>query len=78
MAKLSPQQAFGLVLRKARKQRGYTQETFALECQVDRTFVGLMERGQRQPTLTTLFRLAGPLEIQPSALIRQVEALLAK
>ena len=61
-----------------RKQRGFTQETFALECEIDRTFVGLMERGQRQPTLTTLFRLAGPLGIRPSALLRQVEAALSE
>ena len=76
MAKLTPQQAFGLVLRDLRKQRGFTQEAFALECEVDRTFVGLMERGERQPTLTTLFRLAGPLGLRPSALLRRVEALV--
>ena len=77
MAKLTPQQAFGVVLRELREQRGFTQEAFALECDVDRTFVGLMERGQRQPTLTTLFRLAGPLNLRPSALLRRVEALIA-
>lgn len=65
-----------MVLKRARKQRGYTQEMLALECEVDRTFVGLMERGQRQPSLTTLFKLAGPLETRPSTLLRQVEAHL--
>lgn len=77
MAKLTPPQAFGRVLRELREQRGFTQEAFALECEVDRTFVGLIERGQRQPTLTTLYRLAGPLGLRPSALLRRVEALLA-
>ena len=77
MAKLTPQQAFGQVLRELRQQRGFTQEAFALECEVDRTFVGLMERGQRQPSLTTLFRLAKPLELRPSALLRRVEALVS-
>lgn len=78
MAKLTPQQAFGRVLRELREQRGFTQEAFALECEVDRTFVGLIERGQRQPTLTTLFRLAGPLDLRPSVLMRRVEALIAE
>jgi len=77
VAKLTPQQAFGRVLRELREQRGFTQEAFALECEVDRTFVGLMERGQRQPTLTTLFRLAGPLALRPSALLRRVETLIS-
>jgi len=61
-----------------RKRRGFTQEGLALECDIDRTFVGLMERGQRQPTLTTLFRLAGPLDVQPSTLVRRVEILLGE
>jgi len=78
VAKLTPQQAFGRVLRELREQRGFTQEAFALECEVDRTFVGLIERGQRQPTLTTLFRLAGPLRLRPSALLRRVEALISE
>ncbi len=64
------------MLRELRKQRGFTQEAFALECDVDRTFVGLMERGERQPTLTTLLRLAGPLGVRPSLLLRRVETLL--
>ncbi len=64
------------MLRELRKQRGFTQESFALECDVDRTFVGLMERGERQPTLTTLYRLAGPLGVRPSALLRRVETLV--
>jgi transcriptional regulator with XRE-family HTH domain len=76
VAKLTPQQAFGVVLRELRTQRGFTQESFALECDVDRTFVGLMERGERQPTLTTLYRLAGPLGVRPSALLRRVETLV--
>ena len=39
----------------------------------DRTFVSQMERGIRQPTLTTLFKLSKALEIQPSPLVSRTE-----
>ena len=53
-----------------------SQEALALKANVDRTFVSQIERGIRQPTLTTLCKLAGALEIQPSTLIVRVERML--
>ena len=47
-----------------------------LAADVDRTFVSQMERGIRQPTITTLIKLAGALGIQPSTLIVRMEKLL--
>jgi transcriptional regulator with XRE-family HTH domain len=66
-------QAFGRVLRERRLAAGLSQEKLALEADVDRTFVSLLERGGRQPTLSTLWRLAGALGIGPSELIGAVE-----
>jgi transcriptional regulator with XRE-family HTH domain len=66
--------AFGWVLRERRIQVGLSQEKLALEADVDRTFVSLLERGERQPTLSTLWRLAGALGVAPSELVRLVEA----
>ena len=67
---------FGQVLREQRISRDLSQEELALAADVDRTFVSQMERGIRQPTITTLMKLAGALGIQPSTLIVRMEKLL--
>jgi transcriptional regulator with XRE-family HTH domain len=65
--------AFGRVLRAAREKRGLSQEDLALDCEIDRTYVSLLERGLRQPTITVLFKLATALGVRPSVLVTQVE-----
>src|ERR1700742_3701087 len=67
---------FGKVLREQRTARGISQEALALSADVGRTFVSQMERGIRQPTLTTLCKLSQALDIQPSTLVARVERLL--
>src|SRR5687767_10356916 len=61
--------AFGQVLREQRKLRGLTQEALALSASVNPKFYGEIERGFRQPTLTTLCKLACALDIAPHILI---------
>jgi transcriptional regulator with XRE-family HTH domain len=68
--------AFGRVLREQRETHGLSQEGLALAAGVDRTFVSQMERGIRQPTLTTLWKLAAALDVTPSRLVARVERLL--
>ena len=68
--------AFGRVLREQRDATGISQEALALSAEVDRTFVSQIERGVRQPTLTTLCKLAQALDIRPSTLIARMEKLL--
>lgn len=68
--------AFGRVLREQREARDLSQEALALKADVDRTFVSQIERGIRQPTLTTLYKLALALDVHPSTLIARVERLL--
>lgn len=63
-------------MREQRLSRDLSQEELALAADVDRTFVSQMERGIRQPTITTLMKLAGALGIQPSTLIVRMEKLL--
>jgi transcriptional regulator with XRE-family HTH domain len=67
---------FGKVLKEQRNARGLSQESLALSANVDRTFVSQMERGIRQPTLTTLCKLSDALGIQPSTLVARVEKML--
>ena len=64
---------FGKVLRELRTQVGLTQEQLGFECELDRTFISLLERGLRQPTLTTLFALAEKLKVPASTIIQHVE-----
>jgi len=67
-------QAFGRVLRESRLKAALSQEALALEAGIDRTFVSLMERGKRQPTLETLFRLATVLRVSPATLVSRTFA----
>lgn len=69
--------AFGAVLTNLRGTRGLTQEALAHEAGVDRTFVGLLETGKRQPTLSVIFALAGALEVKPEKLIAETRTRLA-
>jgi transcriptional regulator with XRE-family HTH domain len=70
--------AFGKVLRDCRIQVGVSQEDVALTAEIDRTFVSLLERGLRQPTLDTIFRLARALEIAPATLVSRTAALIER
>lgn len=64
---------FGIVLRECRKKRRISQEELAHRSGLDRTFISLMERGKRKPTLNTIFALSGGLEVKPSFLVQEVE-----
>lgn len=67
--------AFGLALKERRKNAGLTQEELAFRSEMHVTAISYYERGLRQPTLYTVFKLARILGIQPSALVREVEVL---
>jgi len=68
--------AFAIVLRELRKEAKLSQEQLALTADLDRTYISLLERGQRQPSIKTLFALAGVLQIPPHQLIARVETYL--
>ena len=70
------EQAFGKVLRKFRTERSLSQEELAHICDLDRTYISLMERGKRKPTITTIFALAKGLKVLPSKLILTTEKLI--
>lgn len=70
---LKLQDVFGLVLKEQRQKAGLSQENLAFEAGFNRTFVSMMERGLRQPTLTTLFKLGKALKIPPFELVKLVE-----
>ena len=65
---------FGEILRKLRKEKGLTQGALATACDLDRTYVSLLERGLRQPTLSTLFSIARALGVNPSSIVKEMES----
>lgn len=64
---------FGIILKDIRKSRGVTQEKLAYDCRLDRTYISLLERGLRQPTISTLFKLSKALEISSVDFIKRIE-----
>ena len=67
---------FGDVIRELRRERGLSQEELGFESELHRTYVSLLERGKRIPTLVTLIQLATALKIPPSEIVRRVESRL--
>jgi len=62
---------FGKNVRKARQQRGLTQEQLAFEAKIDLTYVGGIERGKRNPSLLVMARIANALSVSLSTLLRE-------
>lgn len=65
--------AFKDVLKAERVRVGLTQEALAFACDIDRTFVGLLENGKRQPSLSVLYAIARGLGVTPQFLLEQVD-----
>lgn len=70
---MEPAVAFGKVLRRLRLEAGLTQEQLGLEADLRRTFVSLLELGQQQPSITTIFKLAKSLGRSAQDVVAQVE-----
>ncbi|MGE8303378.1 MAG: helix-turn-helix domain-containing protein [Pseudomonas kermanshahensis] len=70
--------AFGSVLRIERKRAGLTQEQLALICGYQRNYMSLLERGVHQPTLKTIFDLAGALHCDPVDMVAQVARMMSQ
>jgi len=59
-------------IRKARQARGLTQEGLAIKAGVDRSYVGGVERGQRNVTFTMLCKLCAALQCDVAELTRGI------
>jgi transcriptional regulator with XRE-family HTH domain len=56
---------FGEILRRLRKQKGLSQESLALACGLDRTYIGGIERGERNVSLMNIVKIANALCVSP-------------
>lgn len=65
--------AFATVLKDLRTQKKISQENLAFLSGLDRTYISLLERGKRQPTLTSLFSISKALDMTLVELITALE-----
>lgn len=73
---LTIEEAFGLVIRRLRRERSLSQEQLSLSSTLGRAFISQLERGKQQPTLLTIFGLASALCVQPARILTEIELLL--
>jgi transcriptional regulator with XRE-family HTH domain len=74
MASRSPAHlALGAAIRRSRQEHGLSQEQLGLESGFDRTHIGGIEYGERNPSCTRLLTIAASLEIPLSEIIASTE-----
>jgi len=66
-------QRFGRRVREQREAAGFSQEVLAERCGLHRTYVGSIERGERNVSLVNLALLAKALDLTLSDLLRGID-----
>lgn len=64
MEKNNYQVRFGSAVRKLRNKKNLTQEELASLCDLDRTYIGSVERGERNVSLINIHKIASALNIE--------------
>ncbi len=67
------QRKFGIILRKRREAAGLSQEALAADAGLHRNYVGLLERGQRMPSILIVQQIATALGTTMADLLGEVE-----
>jgi len=71
----SVEKLFGQVLQQLRKKKGLSQEELGFESGYHRTYISLLERGKKSPSLKTIFQLAKALDMEPSEILEQMQKM---
>lgn len=64
---------FGQIVRELREAKGLSQEAFAEKIAIHRTYIGGIERGERNPTLLMIRRIADALDIPAWQLLEKID-----
>jgi transcriptional regulator with XRE-family HTH domain len=76
---LSPEHlGLGKAVREIRTKRGLSQEELGLEAGLDRSYVGGVERGERNPSYGSLLKIADALGVSVSEIVARGEKLRGK
>ena len=63
----------GAIIAKFRKNKGITQEVLSGLSDIGRTHLSAIERGERKPTLETLYRISLALDVKMSSIVLEIE-----
>jgi transcriptional regulator with XRE-family HTH domain len=63
---------FGKRVAELRRKKGFSQEAFAYECGFHRSYMGAVERGEKNITLAMTYKIAQALNISLSELFKSV------
>lgn len=61
--------AIGQLIRSKRSEKNLTQESLSLQCGIDRSYMGRIERGEVNLTVEKIYEIASILEISPKDLL---------
>jgi transcriptional regulator with XRE-family HTH domain len=75
---MTPEKAFGLVVKEIRQEHSLSQEQLGFESGYHRTYISLLERGKKSPSLNTIFQIAKAFNIAPSEMLRRIEIRVGK
>ncbi len=67
------EELLGTLLQERRTELKLTQDRLAKKAGLHRTHISLLERGERSPTASTLFRVCRELRIRPSEVFKRLE-----
>ena len=67
---------FGKILRKKRTLKGFTQHELADTAKLDRTYISMLERGLRKPSLEVVINIANVLDLSGADFVLEIEELL--
>lgn len=73
MSKSDVKLLFGRRIRALRKDRGWSQEEFAFHVDLDRSYIGGVERGERNISLENICLIAETLQVPPATLFEDWE-----
>ena len=68
--------AFALAIKEIRKEKKLSQQQVANRCLCQTVIIGRLETAQREPKISTIFKVASALEVEPHYLVKKVEEKL--
>ena len=69
----SRQEIFGKVLQQIRREKGLSQEELGFESGYHRTYISLLKRGEKNPSLNAIFQISAALNVSASEMLALVE-----
>ena len=70
---LRSRKLFGANVRTLRKAKGLSQEALAYACNLHRTYIGSIERGERNISIDSMERIAAVLGVEVSEMLRKMQ-----